>query len=226
VFINATLATNKIHILFSVDTQDIYKWLESGEGETIDFKHSITSITKIAKAIVSFANHKGGVLLVGIKDNGKPTKINTEEEVYMLEAAIDKCKPEVEFDITEHKIDGKAILCMQIEEGKKKPYLCLDEDKKWTAYVRRQDSNVLANWVWLQVEKNHFHKRDIKLEYHGIDESVIKHLKEHPRLTQRQISKSLKINFRKVGNVLVKLVGMGVVNLDLSKEGAFYSMNV
>lgn len=220
------MASNKIHILFSVDTQDIYDWLEAGEGEKVDFKHSITSIPKIAKAIVSFANHKGGVLLVGVKDNGKPIKINTQEEVYMLEAAIDKCKPEVEFSISEHQIDGKTILCMLVNEGKKKPYLCLDEDKKWLAYVRRNDSNVLANWVWLQVEKNHFHKNDIKLEYHGIDERVIKYLKENPRVTQREISKSLGINFRKVGNVLVKLVGMGVVNLDLSKQGAFYSMNV
>ncbi|MFY0672396.1 MAG: ATP-binding protein [Bacteroidia bacterium] len=220
------MASNKIHILFSIDTQDIYRWLEAGEGEKVDFKHSITSISKIAKAIVSFANHKGGVLLVGVKDNGKPAKINIQEEVYMLEAAIDKCKPQMDFNISEHKIDGRSILCMQIDEGKSKPYLCLDEEKKWTAFVRRDDSNVLANWVWLQVERNNFHKKDIKLEYHGVDERVIKYLKESERLTQRQISKALKINFRKVGNVLVKLVGMGVVHLELSKQGAFYSINV
>ncbi|NNM15199.1 MAG: ATP-binding protein, partial [Bacteroidia bacterium] len=37
-----------------------------GENEILDFKQQITSESKIAKTMVSFANHKGGTLLVGV----------------------------------------------------------------------------------------------------------------------------------------------------------------
>ncbi len=209
-----------------IETHEVYRLIEQGEGELVDFKHCITSTTKIAKAIVAFANHKGGVLLIGIKDNGKATKINCSEEAFMLEAALDKCKPKIEYLVSEHEIDGKIILAAQIAAGYEQPYLCLDEDKKWMAYVRANDSNVLANWVWLQVVKNQTKKIDNKLEYQGNDEKVLKYIKENENCTQKEISKALKLNFRKVGAVLVKIVGMGLVDLNITKEGVYYNLNV
>ncbi|MGB0432401.1 MAG: RNA-binding domain-containing protein, partial [Bacteroidia bacterium] len=168
----------------------------------------------------------GGVLLIGIKDNGKPTKINCTEEAYMIEAAISKCKPEIKHEINTHEIDGKQILSVNVYQGVELPYLCLDENKKWMAYVRSNDSNVLANWVWLQVAKNKSKKENIQLEYVGIDEMVLKSIKQNPGITQRDLSKEIKQNFRKVGNSLVKLVGMGIVKMIFSKTGAFYQLNV
>ena len=47
----------------------IKKYLIRGEDETLDYKQEISSAHKIAKTMCSFANHKGGVLLVGIRDN-------------------------------------------------------------------------------------------------------------------------------------------------------------
>jgi predicted HTH transcriptional regulator len=42
--------------------QHILKMLIKGEDETLDFKQTISSASKIAKTMVSFANHKGGTL--------------------------------------------------------------------------------------------------------------------------------------------------------------------
>jgi predicted HTH transcriptional regulator len=49
---------------------NIRKLILEGEGVTQDFKKKITSCEKIAKTMVSFANNKGGRLLVGISDDG------------------------------------------------------------------------------------------------------------------------------------------------------------
>jgi len=65
--------------------------IAKGEGERLDFKQTITSAQKIAKTLSAFANTKGGVLLVGIKDNGSPAKIQPEEEKYMLEMSANRC---------------------------------------------------------------------------------------------------------------------------------------
>lgn len=220
----AILPKIKLNNLLALDNQDLQRLIERGEGDELDFKHSITSAFKIAIAITAFANRRGGMLLVGVKDNGKIAKINVEEEIYMLEAALDKCKPSIAYNIQELQLEGKSVIAMHIEEGKEKPYVSLDQEGKWLAYVRVTDSNVLANWVWLQVIKQKHKMLNIKLEYHGLDEIVLKFISENAMSTQRSIAKGLKANYRKVGNTLVKLVGMGIVNMEITKDGTFFSI--
>ena len=65
----------------------IKRYLRQGEGDMLDYKQEITSANKIAKTMVSFANHKGGTLLVGVRDNKSIAGIRTEDEKYMLDLA-------------------------------------------------------------------------------------------------------------------------------------------
>ena len=67
--------------------QKILKLIEQGEGISLDFKQVIQNPHKIAKSMVSFANTHGGILLIGVKDNGNISGINPEEEFHMLELA-------------------------------------------------------------------------------------------------------------------------------------------
>ena len=88
----------------------------------LDYKQEITSAHKIAKTMVSFANHKGGTLLVGVRDNRTIAGIRTEEEKYMLDlAASFYCKPEIILDIIEHQISGKIVLECIVPESEEKP---------------------------------------------------------------------------------------------------------
>ena len=41
----------------------------SGESTTVEFKRKFTSPEKIAKELTSFANTKGGYLLIGVDDD-------------------------------------------------------------------------------------------------------------------------------------------------------------
>ena len=53
----------------------------------------------------AFANTDGGTLLIGVKDNGNVSGVNSDEEYYMLEgAARHYCKPEVKFIVTRWEI--------------------------------------------------------------------------------------------------------------------------
>src|SRR5258706_11223822 len=85
--------------------------IDGGESDTLDFKKEITSSIKIAKTIVSFANHRGGILLVGVNDDRTLYGINAEEEKHMLTTAADFfCKPIVHLEIKEHALGKKTIL--------------------------------------------------------------------------------------------------------------------
>ena len=56
---------------------NIYKRISEGEGQQLDFKFAITDSKKIARSMAAFANSDGGVLLIGVKDNGKIVGIKT-----------------------------------------------------------------------------------------------------------------------------------------------------
>ena len=64
----------------SIPPYPIRKLLEAGESDLLDFKREVSSEHKIAKSMVSFANHRGGKLLIGVNDNGtdrKSTRLNS-----------------------------------------------------------------------------------------------------------------------------------------------------
>ncbi|MDG1657023.1 MAG: ATP-binding protein, partial [Crocinitomicaceae bacterium] len=78
---------------------DLSTIIRKGEGLNLDFKFRIDDQKKIARTLVAFANSSGGSLLIGVKDNGKVSGVNPEEEYYMIEGAADLyTQPRVAFD--------------------------------------------------------------------------------------------------------------------------------
>lgn len=211
----------------TIPEQELTRLIAKGEGVNLDFKHSITSTYKIAKALCAFANAGGGVLLIGVKDNGKPAKINVSEEAYMLESAVNKCKPDLEYEVTECILQDRQILHVDVKAGAQIPYMALNEEGKWLAYVRVADSNVLANWIWLQVARIKQKGINTKIDFGTLEADLLTAIEAHPGSTQSQLAQVLGIGRSKLGRKLVTLVSMGVVQMELSREGAFfYSQNM
>ena len=78
--------------------QYIENLIQQGEGQTLDFKFEISDSKKIAKSLVAFANTDGGILLIGVKDNGAIVGVRSDEEYYMIQAAANMyCKPKISF---------------------------------------------------------------------------------------------------------------------------------
>jgi hypothetical protein len=71
--------------------------IQSGEGQTIDFKKSeiLSNPTKLAKLMVAFANSNGGRILIGICDDGtiEGMKEKKEHERHIMNIGRDKCVP-------------------------------------------------------------------------------------------------------------------------------------
>ena len=46
------------------------KLIAGGENQHLDFKYCVSDSRKIARTLTAFANSDGGILLIGVRDNG------------------------------------------------------------------------------------------------------------------------------------------------------------
>lgn len=125
----------------------IQRLIEEGEHEQQDFKFAISDARKIARSISAFANHSGGRLLIGIKDNGAIAGLRNEEDIYLVEqAAAMYCVPPVEVHFDAYKTDpGVMVIKATIEPTAQRPICVKEADGKLRAYYRVADENIAAH---------------------------------------------------------------------------------
>lgn len=203
----------------------IFHLIIGGESETLDFKKTITSVSKIAKTIVSFANHKGGKLLIGVNDSGAITGIRSDEEKYMLEMASGFfCKPPIVIGIQEWEVEGKTLLEVDIPKGEHRPYAAKDEEGKWWVYVRVKDESLLASKVMVDVLRRQNSEEGVKINYSSKEQALLDFLSNHDRVTVKELCKMLNIARWRAQRMLVNLVSIGVVRVHNTEKTEFYTL--
>jgi predicted HTH transcriptional regulator len=204
---------------------NIKKLILEGEGVSLDFKKKITSCEKIAKTMVSFANNKGGRLLIGVSDDGTISGVKSEdEEKYMItRAAHFFCKPALEPIFEEVYIDDKTVLVAEIRQSEMKPHYALGDDKKWWVYIRVKDKSVLASKIVIEVLKQENSNEGVLLEYSSKEKALLEYLNENERITSREYSHMLNLSRRRTQRILVNLVLSGVIKLHTTEKEEYYT---
>lgn len=200
--------------------------LDRGEDETLDFKQQVTSENKIAKTIVSFANHIGGILLIGVDDQKRIRGIHPEEEKFMLEKAAGfYCKPEIPIEIKEWQVGKKIILEVHISKGEHKPYFALGDDDKWWAYIRVRDESLLASKVVVEVLKREAEDKNTVIQYTSKEKALLDHLAEHQRITLKEYMHLVNISRRRATGILVNMISVGVIRVHTHEKTEFYTLS-
>jgi predicted HTH transcriptional regulator len=204
----------------------IFELIQQGEGERLDFKREISSASRIARSIVSFANHKGGILLVGVNDDGTIAGVKAEEEKYMLEQAVNfYCKPQIEMQVHEWQIKGKTILEVVIESGNDKPYYAKDENNKWWVHIRVGDQSLLAIKVVVDVLKRQGNNVVPVIEFSSKEKALLDYLKENKRITIREYCKLINISRWRAVKILVNLVSVGIIRAHHTEQKEFFTLS-
>lgn len=201
------------------------KYLAQGEGECLDYKQAITSKNKIAKTMCSFANHKGGVVLIGVRDNRTIAGINAEEERYMIELiAHFYCKPPVEYTTDEFLVGEKTVLACNIAESQVKPHYAKGEDEKWWAYIRVKDKSLLASKIVLDLLKKGTSNTATQIEYSFNEQAILSYLSENERITMNQFQKLVNISRRRASKILVNLISAGVIRNHTTEKTEYFTL--
>lgn len=204
----------------------IKKYLQQGEDDTLDFKQAITNKNKIAKTMVSFANNKGGVLLVGVKDNKSIAGINPDEEIYMLEMIANfYCKPPLKLDMIVHQIGDKSIVECKVPEAEYKPVSAKDEDEKWWVYIRVNDQSLKASKVVVDYLRKQSNDKPEIMTYTHNEKMLLEYLSENQRITLNQFQKLVNISRRRASRILVTLLHYGVIRNHTHEKKEFFTLS-
>jgi hypothetical protein len=164
--------------------------------------------------------------LIGVKDNGKITGINPEEEFHMIEGAATLfCKPAVAFETKVWQEDFRLVLEVIVPANPQRNHTAKDEDDKWKVYIRREDNTVLANKILIQVWN--FQRKGIQKPQELSDEAiqVLKELEKQPDLTLSKLYRLVNLPKNRVDYWLALFVYWQNVDMLISPEQTTYRTN-
>lgn len=205
--------------------EELQRLIWEGENDQVDFKQRVTQPDKIARTLVSFANTRGGLILIGVKDNGNLIGIDPEEEKHTLELAAGfYCDPPLQLLYEEVELDGHTILKVTVLESEQKPHFAKVKENDWRGYVRVKDTSVqtskMVNKV-LETESTTFER--IPLDRH--EQAVLDYLALNRRVTLRQYTKIANLSERRAYRMLVKLVIHGYLRLHDKEKEEYYTLS-
>jgi predicted HTH transcriptional regulator len=200
--------------------------ISGGESDTLDYKKEITSAIKIAKTMVSFANHKGGRLLVGVRDDKTISGIQSAEENYMLDLAANfYCKPAIAIEIVEWNYKGKIVLEVKVPNGNDKPYYAKGDDEKWWVYIRVKDKSLLASKVTVDVLKKSTSNENTLVNFTSKEKALLDYFNANNRITIKEYCKLINISRWRATKTIVNLVLVGVIREHTNEAMAFYTLS-
>jgi ATP-dependent DNA helicase RecG len=118
------------------------------EGPMIELKQTV--VEDIKKEIVAFANSEGGILYIGIADNGEVVGVDDVDETSLQVSNMirDSIKPDVTIFVQyfNEAVEGKYVVKVTVQRGTECPYYIAKKGlRPEGVYVRQGSSSVPAS---------------------------------------------------------------------------------
>jgi predicted HTH transcriptional regulator len=204
----------------------IQKLIEKGEDQTLDFKFEISDSKKIARTLSAFSNTDGGILLIGIKDNGAIAGVRTDEEYYMIEAAANMyCKPEPKIITKVWNESGKKVLEVIVPKNGEIITYALGHEGKWLAYLRENDNDRLANTVILKLWKKKIADSSVYIKFSSEVEHLLKYLKVNDSISISKYCRIAGIKRNAAEYVIVNLILLKIIDIYFDDNNFLYKLH-
>ena len=115
------------------------------ENERMEFKSQLTD--DIYKEVIAFTNTDGGVIYIGIDDQGNVTGIDNVDETYtrLTNGIRDAIQPDVTMFVR-YVLQENKVIRIEVGEGSYKPYYLKGKGLKPAGvYVRQGATSVQAS---------------------------------------------------------------------------------
>jgi predicted HTH transcriptional regulator len=155
-------------------------------------------------------NDVNGAVNFGLSEEFTFNEVPDDSETVSAAATM-YCKPKVEFSIKKWTVEGKAVLEVIIPKSPDSPHFAEVEPKKWMAYIRVKDENILASSIHLKVWKNKQQERGIYLEFSEKEKLLLKYLEDHPNISVSKFCKIGLLSRHTAEDIIANLISLGLI---------------
>ncbi len=110
-----------------MDTTALQAIIDRGEDGQHQFKSDVTNINALAAEMVAFSNGIGGMILIGVKDDGAFAGLTREDigrlNQLIANAASQSVRPPINPQTENIATTGGLVMVIQISQGISKPYM-------------------------------------------------------------------------------------------------------
>lgn len=187
--------------------------IAEGEHERQDFKYAISDAMKIARSLSAFANHSGGSLLIGVKDNGAIAGVRNEEDIYVVEQAAELyCRPAQHLEFTALRADeGAVVIRATIEPAATLPVEAREPDGRWQAYYRVADENIVADPLMVSAWRRKYAPEPLSLMLTDAQRAIIDLLRCQGASSLRRIALNARISQASAREIVTTLAAMDIL---------------
>jgi predicted HTH transcriptional regulator len=217
-----------------MDYKDVDRFIEEGEGFEIEFKRKVSSPEKIARALIAFANTKGGTILFGVDDDGTVIGVESEKsEVDLIRrAGLEFCVPEIDPVIDIVAYDGSDVIVAYVPESTNKPHYFagpsngnVHEEDETKVFIRVNDKTLMASKEVVKILRDERPDAPpMHIEIGENEKRLFRYLEERERITAKDFAKLVNISEQRATRILVALVRSGVVRIHTLEHSDFFTL--
>ena len=117
--------------------------IAGGENAKTEFKRDDRALRpeRLAREIVAFANMNGGVIVIGVEDDGAVSGVTRRNlQAWLMDTVIGRfIDPQIVPDYDEFVLDGKQVAVVTVPAGSAKPY-AVRQQERTDYYIRLGDT--------------------------------------------------------------------------------------
>lgn len=203
-------------------TTILRRMVAEGEHERQDFKFAISDARKIARSLSAFANHSGGRLLIGVKDNGVIAGVRNEEDIYVVEQAAERyCRPPQRITFKAYRLEGSVrVIVAEIAASDVRPVSVDEGAGLLKAYYRVADENIAATPMMMCAWQLASDPEAAPLDSRHYSLAAIFDSLD-VRLDEQQISLRLHLSVADTCEMIARLAAAGVLRFVHDSAGRF-----
>ena len=154
---------------------DLKDLIHKGESDTVELKKSVAEWKEIVETVSAFSNTKGGVIIVGVGNNGKIYGINIGKNTIedLTNKVLTNTDPKIYPEITVSSVEDKKVIVIKVE---KFPYDVVFAFGRPFERVGRSTVRMSKDEYKRRILE--IHKKEIYFDGHILDEATIKDIDE------------------------------------------------
>ncbi len=206
--------------------QQLKNLVAGGESATLEFKRKATFPEKIVREMIAFANTKGGILLIGVGDDGTlPGLKHPADELHVMEAALGKVRPKLEYEFSLIPVsNSRTIIQYDIPESKRKPHYLINSNRSKESFVRVEDKSIKASRELREIVKRRQRMKDIRFHYGEHEKFLMQYLDEKECITVKEFANLSGLGRLYASRKLILLVLANVLKIVPNEKGDLYSI--